>query len=88
MVTDEKLVAGKSLERLQNRLNALQSSTAPVAQASGSVPASGDGIPGFPGAQFLIDIRDRINRITEEVSSLVNRFRASIGPTSTPAPIA
>jgi len=82
-----------SLERLQNRLGALQAAATSgsgsaasggAAASPGAEPGTG-GIPGYPGAQFFVGIRDRINQITQEVGSLMTRIRASFSPTPVPS---
>jgi len=64
-----------NLERLQNRLQSVQA----VATSGQNAPQGG--LPaGVPGTAFFNTIRDRINRITEEIGSLVTRIRASFTP--------
>jgi len=65
-----------NLERLQNRLQSVQ-----AVATSGQNAPQGGGLPaGVPGTAFFNTIRDRINRITEEIGSLVTRIRASFTP--------
>ena len=66
-----------NLERLQNRLQSVQA----VATSGQNSPASsGSGGSAVPGAAFLNTIRDRINRMTEEIGALVTRIRGSFTP--------
>lgn len=67
-----------NLERLQNRLQSVQAvatsgQNAPPGSSSGSTSS-------IPGAAFLNTIRDRINRMTEEIGALVTRIRGSFTP--------
>jgi ribosomal protein S15P/S13E len=73
-----------NLERLQNRLQSVQAvatsgQSAPATAGSPSVPVNG------PGTAFFTTIRDRVNRITEEIGALVSRIRGSFTP-GLPAP--
>lgn len=73
-----------NLERLQNRLQ----SVAAVATTGANAPPNqqgGVGQPGVPGAAFFQTIRDRVNRITEEIGALVSRIRGSFTPGAGPA---
>jgi len=73
-----------NLERLQNRLQTVQN----VATVGQQAPpaASGSNQPSnVPGTQFFNTIRDRVNRITEEIGALVSRIRGSFTP-GIPAP--
>lgn len=73
-----------NLERLQNRLQ----SVAAVATTGANAPPGqnqGQGAqPGVPGAAFFQTIRDRVNRITEEIGALVSRIRGSFTPGAGP----
>lgn len=74
-----------NLERLQNRLQSVQA----IATVQNNQPA-GAAAPGgasaVPGAAFFNTIRDRINRITEEIGALVSRIRGSFTPIGGPTP--
>jgi ribosomal protein S15P/S13E len=71
-----------NLERLQNRLQ----SVAAVATTGANAPPNPRGAqPGVPGAAFFQTIRDRVNRITEEIGALVSRIRGSFTPGAGPA---
>jgi ribosomal protein S15P/S13E len=81
-----------NLERLQNRLQSVAAvattgANAPPQQQQGS---GSQGQPSVPGSAFFITIRDRVNRITEEIGALVSRIRGSFtpgaGPTGSPLP--
>lgn len=67
-----------NLERLQNRLQSVQaaatSGQSPPTAGSTNQPTNG------PGAAFFTTIRDRVNRITEEIGALVSRIRGSFTP--------
>jgi hypothetical protein len=76
-----------NLERLQNRLQSVQA----VATSGQNAPQGGSPAPGIPGTAFFNTIRDRVNRITEEIGALVTRIRGSFTPganvvTSSPLP--
>lgn len=76
-----------NLERLQNRLQSVQA----VATSGQNAPQGGAAPAGIPGTAFFNTIRDRINRITEEIGALVTRIRGSFTPgvnvvTSSPLP--
>lgn len=74
-----------NLERLQNRLQSVQA-VASVGQNQNAPPAAPAPIP---GTAFFNTIRDRINRITEEIGALVSRIRGSFtpgGPSGAPLP--
>jgi len=68
-----------SLERLQNRLQSLQvAATATQNSAgSGSGNAGAPPAPVTPSAQVINTIRDGINSITAQITSLVNRVRST-----------
>ena len=71
-----------NLERLQNRFQSVQA----VATSGQNAPPSATAIP---GASFFNPIRDRINRLTEEIGALVTRIRSTFTPgaaTSSPLP--
>jgi len=69
-----------NLERLQNRLQSV-ANVASVQGAQDTPAASGTNTPSnVPGAQFIQTIRDRVNRITEEIGALVSRIRGSFTP--------
>ena len=71
-----------NLERLQNRLQSVQA----VATSGQNAPPSATAIP---GAAFFNPIRDRINRLTEEIGALVTRIRSTFTPgavTASPLP--
>jgi ribosomal protein S15P/S13E len=68
-----------NLERLQNRLQSVQAlastgQNAPAVAGDSNVPSN------VPGSQFFVTIRDRVNRITEEIGALVSRIRGSLSP--------
>lgn len=67
-----------NLERLQNRLQSVQA----VATSGQSSPGSAGSASAVPGGAFLNTIRDRINRMTEEIGALVTRIRGSFTPGS------
>jgi len=75
-----------NLERLQNRLQSVQA----VATSGQNSPQGGSPPIGIPGTAFFNTIRDRINRITEEIGALVSRIRGSFTPlgatTASPLP--
>jgi len=81
-----------NLERLQNRLQSVAAvaTTGANAPQQGGSGSQGSGQPGVPGSAFFITIRDRVNRITEEIGALVSRIRGSFtpgaGPTGSPLP--
>lgn len=66
-----------SLERLQNRLHAIQ-----AAATSGQNSPGGTGVPNLT---FFNNIRDRINRISEEINALVSRIRGTFSPSVIPS---
>lgn len=65
-----------NLERLQNRLQSVQA----VATSGQNSPPGGAPPANIPGAAFFNTIRDRINRMTEEIGALVTRIRGSFTP--------
>ena len=67
-----------NLERLQNRLQSVQA----VATSGQNAPQGAGGASGIPGTAFFNTIRDRVNRITEEIGALVTRIRGSFTPGS------
>jgi len=75
-----------NLERLQNRLQSVQA----VATSGQNSPQGASPPIGIPGTAFFNTIRDRINRITEEIGALVSRIRGSFTPlgatTASPLP--
>jgi len=75
-----------NLERLQNRLQSVQA----VATSGLNSPQGASTPIGIPGTAFFNTIRDRINRITEEIGALVSRIRGSFTPlgatTASPLP--
>lgn len=75
-----------NLERLQNRLQSVQA----VATSGQHSPQGATPPIGIPGTAFFNTIRDRINRITEEIGALVSRIRGSFTPlggtTASPLP--
>jgi len=73
-----------NLERLQNRLQTVQN-VATVGQQAPPVAGSSNQPSNVPGTQFFNTIRDRVNRITEEIGALVSRIRGSFTP-GIPAP--
>jgi len=66
-----------NLEKLQNRLVALQSAA-----------TSGQGTGSFPSPSFFNSIKDRINSLSEEIGHLMTRVRYTFVPSSTSAPSA
>ncbi|KAI1291874.1 hypothetical protein HDE_07368 [Halotydeus destructor] len=78
-----------NLERLQNRLQSVANVASvgaaqqPPNPQAGGAPAAG----GVSGMQFIAPIRDRVNRITEEIGSIVSRIRGSFTPGATGAPL-
>lgn len=77
-----------NLERLQNRLQTVVN-VATVQAAPGSAGAAAVQPSGGISSGFLTTISDRVNRITEEIGSLVSRIRGSfspVGPTGAPLP--
>lgn len=75
-----------NLERLQNRLQSVAAVATTGAQAP---PANQNQGIQVPGSQFFVTIRDRVNRITEEIGALVSRIRGSFtvgAPTASPLP--
>lgn len=75
-----------NLERLQNRIQSVQ-----AVATSGQNAPQGGAAAGIPGTAFFNTIRDRVNRITEEIGALVTRIRGSFTPgvnvvTSSPLP--
>lgn len=74
-----------NLERLQNRLQSV-TNVASV-QAQNDNPSGGSSSTSVvPGTQFIQTIRDRVNRITEEIGALVSRIRGSFTPVG-PGPL-
>ena len=69
-----------NLERLQTRLQFAGTPGQNSTQVSATASVSNSNIP---GATFFNSIRDRINRMTEEISALVTRIRGSFIPGST-----
>lgn len=69
-----------NLERLQTRLQFVPSSA-----NSTTVTASASVGNNVPGSAFFNSIRDRINRMTEEISALVTRIRGQFLPGSAPS---
>jgi len=73
-----------NLERLQNRLQSVAAVASTGANAPPNQGGQGGQQPGVPGAAFFQTIRDRVNRITEEIGALVSRIRGSFTPGAGP----
>jgi ribosomal protein S15P/S13E len=69
-----------NLERLQNRLQSVQAVATVQGQQAPPVGSGTNQPSNVPGAQFFNTIRDRVNRITEEIGALVSRIRGSFTP--------
>lgn len=66
-----------NLERLQNRLSALQ--------AAATSMGGGNNRPGgFVDAAAIENMRRRIDEISKRISDIINRIRFSLTPTSAP----
>ncbi|XP_053204763.1 uncharacterized protein LOC128394172 [Panonychus citri] len=72
-----------NLQRLQNRLRALQA----VASSASAPPADdGSGTAGYPSNAFFESLRVRVNRITTDITNLMNRMRSTLVSSTTARP--
>ena len=77
-----------NLQRLQNRLRALQAvaSSANAPPADEGAGGAGGATGAFPSNAFFESLRVRVNRITSDITNLMNRMRSTLVSSTTARP--